>query len=476
MLLIILFAGIVPFIVIKLGQQTPIFTATPIAHKITDFTGLCHIDFEPNDTKDWNQLHQLGIQWARFDLNWDSIQSSATEWNWEEFDRKLAAMKANGIKVDGLLLYDNNNIEQVKGKGNHYIHPDDLPYFLEYVNRTVRRYINLVDAWEIWNEPNIPTFWGGSEADFLELMHQTTELLHSIEVELNIDLIIIAPSISAGVYGYIPPIQENYFKLGLMNYVDVVNFHVYQYNPESLQRSIMEFQSVGEKYNFSGRYWISEIGNPTDGEYSWQVDPYTLADNVIKTFALCVAYNVETVILYTYKDSETSWYASEGHFGMLYANYTWKPGAYALKLFNELCVGLEYRPEFINKIGGITKEDYILLPFLSTTNSLTIIAWHKPFLPISAGRFRIDSSQIIGPIINHEIYTGVQTEIPIQSIEVNTHPVILTLGVQSSNQPLNISCEDSNSVYIVYTICLGLILTLIGVTYWLIYQKGKNIQ
>ena len=62
-----------------------------------------------------------------------------------------------------------------------YVPPEFLPHYLEYVNKTVRRYKDTVAAWEIWNEPNLERFWDGPMEDYYELFDQAVDLINSID-------------------------------------------------------------------------------------------------------------------------------------------------------------------------------------------------------------------------------------------------------------------------------------------------------
>ena len=107
--------------------------------------GLCHAGSSRSD-KEYKTLDELGVDLMRVDFHWRNIQPGPETWNVGCYDTYLDAAEKHGVKVLTLFAYDNNKAERspTGSKRNHYIAPEDVPLFLEYVRRTVSRYKDRV--------------------------------------------------------------------------------------------------------------------------------------------------------------------------------------------------------------------------------------------------------------------------------------------------------------------------------------------
>lgn len=119
------------------------------------------------------QLRQLdaaadaGIGWIRIDLVWAFVEQSRGVHRWQLYDELMAAAEARGLQVLAILAYtpqwatDGSELAGV---------PRDPADWRRFVTRAVTRYRGRVDAWEVWNEPNLPHFWAGTRRQYLDLI------------------------------------------------------------------------------------------------------------------------------------------------------------------------------------------------------------------------------------------------------------------------------------------------------------------
>jgi hypothetical protein len=88
------------------------------------------------------------------------------------------------------------------------------------------RYKGHIQAYEIWNEPNLTDFWTGTTDQMLTLTKEASLIIRSVDPKATI----VSPSATAD-YG-IPWLAE-FLKKGGGQYVDVIGFHFYV-NPHTL--------------------------------------------------------------------------------------------------------------------------------------------------------------------------------------------------------------------------------------------------
>ncbi|HEC21294.1 MAG TPA: hypothetical protein ENI95_00085 [Chloroflexi bacterium] len=139
-----------------------------------------------------------GAGWDRFAIYWNEIEAEADQYEWGLYDDAVRNDVLYGLRTDAILLgmpqiYSQSSVpaglyEPVFADGSDVpdsgkaINPDNP--WAEFVYAAVERYRpggalartegwgdgQGVRVWEIWNEPDFTTFWGGSVQDYARLL------------------------------------------------------------------------------------------------------------------------------------------------------------------------------------------------------------------------------------------------------------------------------------------------------------------
>jgi hypothetical protein len=104
--------------------------------------------------------------------------------------------------------------------------PVSIDDWRNYVKTVTLRYKGRIQAYEIWNEPNLPDYWSGTTDQMLTLTREASQIIRSADPQA----MVVSPSATAD-YG-IPWLGE-FLKKGGGQYVDVIGFHFYV-NPHTL--------------------------------------------------------------------------------------------------------------------------------------------------------------------------------------------------------------------------------------------------
>ncbi len=457
-LLSIIFGGLIsPFIVLNVTTKGPPLIY-PDKHPIMleDFCGTGLAGFS-NTTAEYDNLTQLGVHWVRVHFSWRDIEKDYdNDWDFTRYDTLMDNATKYNIKVIAMLNYPPSWLNL---SINAYVPSQFLPHYLEYVNKTVRRYKDTVSAWEIWNEPNGERFWDGPMEDYYELFDQAVDLIHNIDP----DLYILGGSFSASGACWMPPNLEDMFRLGIMEHVDAISIHFYNFDPDTLYQGIKQYVVVGEKYGFTGDYLITEIGNPTSGNYPHMVSMEKLAENVIKKMVIASALEIKTQIWYCTKDSgdETADRRdSERWFGLMYNNYTWKKAAYAFSLFSKFCSNSTYRPDLIQKLGGISSTDLMAALYRQEDGTSTLIMWYAPTM-YETGTVQVDLeelNEISDSIFIHDIYKGTNTSLNNNYVMVGDIPIFITFKAQDISASILLYVHESLIAWALYLSIFGILI------------------
>ena len=461
-ILAIIIVGLIsPFIILNLTVKgPPLVFPEKERHELEDFCGVGCVNLV-EDEREYNNLTKLGVHWVRTSFPWISIEPSNDQYDYSVWDDYVANCTKYNMKIIALLLCPPLWLNL---STKNYVPPKYIDYWLEFVNKTVRRYKDTVAAWEFFNEPETKRFWDGPIEDYYYLFERSINLINDIDP----DLYVLGPSLGPAGSLYFPPNLEDMFKLGIMKHLDAIAIHFYNSDPDTLYQGIKQFLTLGNKYGFKGDYVITEIGNPTGGTYPIVVSMDKLAENVIKNMVIASALQIKTCVWFCSRDldeDEIEHYLPEAekYYGLCYNNLTWKKAAYAFSLFSKYCSNSEYRPDLIKKIGGISATDLMASLYRQEDGTSTLVMWYAPtFYESGTVKVNLDLSAVEGSIFIHDIYTGTNRTLDENFVVVGDAPIFLTFQPKEINDSITLQVQESILAVALYISMIGMLIASIS--------------
>lgn len=240
--------------------------------------------------EDWAQsmlqVERLGIRWIKLQLAWDYLQASgAEEWgeNFKRVELHLQDARRRGFKILVSLARAPNWARNTSVEQGPPQHPETLTNFLHFLYS--RGIGPLIDAFEIWNEPNLMREWSGRPINGAEYMHYFAAAYEAIRHHSSTAIIITA---GLSPVAELPHARDDrnflreMYAAGLANYRDIaVGIHPYGWaNPPDARccspgpergwdehphfffldtlneyRAIMNFYGHGDV-----SFWVTEFG------------------------------------------------------------------------------------------------------------------------------------------------------------------------------------------------------------------------
>ncbi len=268
------------------------------------------------------KLINTGARMCRTDVAFCSVRkgptNDPTKWNWNEFERIRQLKKANP-ELDWLPVIgygtswsEDPRFKSVTGSDvscppqGILIEPVTSPANLygHYVFETVKRYKDIINCWESWNEPDLPdhAFFKGSGKEFLP--YQKACYLAAKKADPNCS-VLFAGLCFANAEGYLyshklnppspyPPKSsffEEYLKACVNDpaakannyYFDIMNQHSYSratdlFDYSDINRNLMRTYLKQEK-----PIWITEMGwSDSGGTWGGSADEY--CDYILQSF------------------------------------------------------------------------------------------------------------------------------------------------------------------------------------------------
>jgi hypothetical protein len=111
--------------------------------------------------RDLKLIEDAGFRWVKQEFAWREIEGTGKgRWQWETPDRVMGQIDAHNLKV---IVRLGSQPEWATAATTYpeIGPPDDMQNFYDFVYAVASRYKGRVEAYQIWNEPNLAREWGG---------------------------------------------------------------------------------------------------------------------------------------------------------------------------------------------------------------------------------------------------------------------------------------------------------------------------
>jgi GH35 family endo-1,4-beta-xylanase len=390
-----------------------------------DFAGMVHAGNRRTD-EEYTLLNDMGVSWVLATFYWGSIEPQQGAWNFSNYDSFVERAKQDGKKIIAVLAYDTPWMyaDEDKKKPNPHIRSKDIPQYLNFVEATILRYQDTVDAWSVWNEPNVARFWKGSKQEFIELTKATIQKIREIAPDSTILAGALSglptiPFVSESYVGYIKALFES----GAMEQASGFAFHPYSTNPQGTAALYDKMVKLVTPYGFQDKIWITEVGYPTHGFYPSKVSEEKQPAYVIQTLSTLAAKGARVICWYEmfdkYNREDKRTADSEHYFGLLYPNYEPKPGAAAYGLVSRYIAGMTYQPQSLSRDG--VPSSLVAYYFEGENNLATLILWK------TSGKQTLQLSLPGTGHVLHDAVTGDKRPLePQTTLLIGTMPSLIT--------------------------------------------------
>ncbi|HEY1220540.1 MAG: carbohydrate binding domain-containing protein [Bryobacteraceae bacterium] len=186
---------------------------------------------------------------------WTSLEPQQGVWNWQPLDIWVAAAEQHGVQDILLTLgqtppWASSNPDDVNYVGaGAPASPTDNQYWRDYITAVAQRYKGRIRYYEIWNEPNDPTYYTGSVAELAELTAEAYGIIKSVDPGNTV----LSPA------PYMPGYLDQLLQAGIAQNVDMIAYHYYETPPEAAAAAIANVNQVIAEHGVSAiPVWATE--------------------------------------------------------------------------------------------------------------------------------------------------------------------------------------------------------------------------
>lgn len=258
-----------------------------------------------------NLIKKAGINWIRDRIDWEHVQTMPEKYDFSRYKESQNIQHNTGLNI--LQVFHGTSpfaSEQKEGDGEFRkkFPPNDLFYLYNYLKNSTEVFSKYVQAWEIWNEFDIPVFFLGTADQYAEILKTSY-----ISLKQNFpDKLVLFGSVTFGggliQWGdksYIDDEGERYiekvFENGCADYFDIFNVH--HYGPVGgVIKKIQRCKTLLKKYNCNKPIWLTEIGSTATEKMSKNVisEEYNQAEYIVKAYTLALSEGVSKIFYFCF--------------------------------------------------------------------------------------------------------------------------------------------------------------------------------
>lgn len=302
-------------------------------------------------------LRVMGLAWARERFSWGATEPEKDKVDWKQYDANAAAYSKAGVRVYQIFHDSPGWTHDGKDTRN----PRDLRDVYRFTRRLAEHYRGKVEAWEIWNEPDIG-FWPDLSDTYAGLVKAAYLGFKSADPGLPV----LLGSSCRGVSAF----DDGMLAAGLGDYYDIFNWHIYA-PPGAYAPTLHGYLKLLSQYRQADRpVWLTEAGirlvaTEPDGELN-AADERKQAEFVPRSLASSLAAGTDNHFFFVFP-----YYLENGvQFGVLHRDLSPRPACIALAAAADL-LG---RARYLGRYPVPDAPDAVVLAF-DTGRGRALVAW-----------------------------------------------------------------------------------------------------
>ncbi len=371
-------------------------TAAPTIERLIGVSTHMHQGIEESAERDFEfeKYAELGEVTIREDYHWHRIEPADDQWDFSRVQGQVDMAVEGGVRIIPMLGYE---VEWAMTDPEDFstINSDE---YGEFAGRVAQEYCQYIKEYEIWNEENIPRFWGGEPdaakyGDMLKAAHTAIKTacpdarvllggMSSYDAERDL----------TDRFGFLERLGQAH--PDICDYFEIVAFHPYtfmQYDPPERDVIIdetLEFQGQTAQTEIV-RAYLASLGCPDKAlmvtEQGWP--SYDLTEEQVGAFLprsilLAARDGVESYMWYTFWDGypETEGLRPhESYFGL----FGWtgedgsirraKPAWISFKAMADVLGDTRFARDL--SAGLALPNDVYALAFVDESGRIVVAAW-----------------------------------------------------------------------------------------------------
>ncbi len=207
--------------------------------------------------RDAQLAKDAGLTWVKEIFPWRSIEGAGKGiFDWSVADRVVETVNSRGLKIIARVDFQPT---WARADGANNGPPDNYGDYGDFLYAVASRYRGRIQAYEIWNEPNLAREWGNrppNAAEYVALLRVAYRRIKEADPNATVITAGLAPT-GTGLPDAIPDAQylRQMYQAGAKNYFDVLGVHApgYKAAPETDPSEVQNNRDLGGRRFFCFR-------------------------------------------------------------------------------------------------------------------------------------------------------------------------------------------------------------------------------
>lgn len=127
-----------------------------------------------------------GAKIARMTFPWRELQPKAGVWQWDRLDYIVSQYKKNGVYIQFILGFPPRWASTNPDSKKYHLHSPRLEPWEKYVKMLVERYKDRIKYWEVWNEPDLKSFYLDDSESYIKLLKSAYPIIKKIDPSIQV--------------------------------------------------------------------------------------------------------------------------------------------------------------------------------------------------------------------------------------------------------------------------------------------------
>lgn len=218
--------------------------------------------------RELDAVGKTSASWLRVLIPWTLIEPAQGQYDWRQTDLVVNAAAARGLKVLGVIAY---SPDWARDAGTTYSAPPRDPAdYAGFAKVVAQRYGGRISNWQLWNEPNLPQFFGfvpNGAPIYASLVRAAYPAIKAVQPSSTV----VLAGFSRLPGNDAPPAYlQQLYGAGVRGSFDAAAAHPYVFptglaaNPENGWSDVSALHDVMAGNGDGGkRIWMTEFGAPT---------------------------------------------------------------------------------------------------------------------------------------------------------------------------------------------------------------------
>ncbi len=279
-------------------------------------------------------VQSLGFHYIRTEMFWTDVETQAGVYDFSWYDQLGAELKARGLQPIFILCYGN---PIYTGEANYFLPPRTpaaITGFGNYARTAAAHFAGQGARFEIWNEPDIATFWNPpSAAEYSALCQATIAQIHDGDPNA-----LVASGELAGIdLGFLNQVLAD----GGVEDSNALGIHPYRLGiPEQLGDDLAQLRGDVERAfpQNAPAIWSTEAGYSSAwyGDGAASANLTTQAKFDVRQMLTGLGLGLPLQIVFGLADDGTNASNTEDNFGIVSASYAQKPLTAAVRTLSKM--------------------------------------------------------------------------------------------------------------------------------------------